>query len=132
MARGGYRPGSGRPKGSTNKRVPIATEDARRKASTMGPMDIALAVIRERFAANPNDIEAAKLAVNLAGYFIQKLRATDQPAAPHPEQKLLDPPLFGDRKPTLVGKKNRAQAEAMRAGEGADWGDDLASDAKPN
>jgi|HubBroStandDraft_6_1064221.scaffolds.fasta_scaffold175273_1 hypothetical protein len=132
MARGGYRPGAERPKGSSNKRAPIATEAARREAAAMGPMDIALSVIRERFAANRNDIEVAKLAVQIAGYFIQKFRATDQPAAPHPEQKLLDLPLFSDHKPTSAGKKEQAQAAALTAGAGTDWGDDLATDAKPN
>jgi hypothetical protein len=100
----------------------------------MGPMDIVLSVIRERFAANRNHIEAAKLAVQIASYFTQKLRATDQPAVPHPEQKLVDLPLFADRGPTSGGKKDRAYAAALTAGEGTDWGDDLGipGDGRPN
>jgi hypothetical protein len=100
-------------------------------AEGMKPLDVALQVMRLRFAADPNDPEAAKIAMQIAPYFHQRFAPTDQPAVAHKEQQML--PLF-DRLDELrapaLGKKDRARLDAEKAGEGTDWGDDLIP--KPN
>lgn len=72
MARGGKRPGSGRPKGAINKR----TEEAIVKAAETGitPLDYLLAVMRNENEEKPVRLDAAKAA---APYIHARLQAIE-------------------------------------------------------
>ena len=121
---GGARAGAGRPRASKNRPKAVAPTEP------SDPLSVALRAMHA-LEASGDLAGAARIATRLAPYFAPKLPATSKPVAHHPEQPIL-PGFDESARPGAVGKKDRAQAEAMRAGEGTDWGDDLATDAKPN
>lgn len=89
--------------------------------------------MRERFAKDSTDPEAARLAVQIAPYLHQKFAPTNHATVAHNEQVLL--PLFDGLylpRTSSLGKKEQAAIDAEGAGYGTDWGDDLATDAKLN
>jgi len=106
MARGGARPGAGRPrKGSleSTKPVPPDIKQAARSAKVT-PLEYMLAVMNDETA------EAARrdrMAMAAAPYVHR--RAADEP----------------------IGKKERQLAEAEAAGVNSEWGDDLKPPAGP-
>jgi hypothetical protein len=97
MAKGGYKPGAGRPPGSRSpKLVAVAADDVNKPGIT--PLEYMLAVIRDR-GADP--ARRDRMAIAAAPFM-------------HPRQE-----------PTSKGKKQRAQDEAKTAGVGTRWGSDL-------
>lgn len=84
MARGGKRPGAGRPKGATNKRS--RSSAAKVLASDLTPLDILLKTAR-RLYEDQDFVNAAAVARAAAPYVHSKFVASQEPAARHPEQK---------------------------------------------
>ena len=76
MARGGYRPGAGRPKGARSKRTQLL-EEASLKAAAGGimPLDFILNIMRDEEQAMERRIEAAKVAI---GYCHPRLASVYQ------------------------------------------------------
>src|SRR5690554_2149430 len=107
MARGGYRPGAGRPKGARSVKesapgpLPADIKTAARK-SKLSPLDYMLAVM------NDDEAEAARR---------DRMAIAAAPCVPARP---------GDRP---QGKKEAAQEAAQTAGAGTEWGDDLAGPA---
>ena len=102
MARGGFRPGAGRPKGARSKKETAALPPDIKKAAKrakMSPLDYMLAVMNDEDADSGR---RDRMAVAAAPYV-------------HPRA--------ADKQP---GKKERAERAAQSAGQGTDWGDDLA------
>ena len=101
MPRGGARPGAGRPKGS-GKPLPKAPKAVAiaANASNLTPLDYMLAIMRDDSQAPEL---RAKMAVAAAPYV-------------HPKP--------GD---VAKGKKEQAEDAAKTAGQGTEWGDDLAA-----
>jgi hypothetical protein len=121
---GGARAGAGRPRASKNRLKPVTPTEP------SDPLSVALRAMHA-LEASGDLVGAARIATRLAPYFAPRLPLTAQPVVPHPAQPLL--PIFNDpASSSAVGKKERAAIAAQSAGEGTDWGDDLASDAKPN
>ena len=112
MARGGYRPGGGRPKGSKNRKtldktaaLPPDIKRAARKAN-QDPLDYMLGVMNDP-KADPSRRDRMAIA-----------------AAPFKHSRLSDRP---------ASKKDEADAAARSIGRDSDWGDDLAvPGARPN
>ena len=128
MARGGKRPGAGRPRGSASKKAKVSAAALMR--SGRQPLEVLLLVMDK--ALEDGDWKTAREAAkDAAPYIHQKFSATDQPAKPHPEQAIL--PLW-ESKPkaeAAPGKKETARLEAETAGQGTEWGDLLNPD-RPN
>ena len=97
MPRGGYRPGAGRPRGSKNRTtlgvMPQQVQTAARELQ-LDPLTYMLSVMNDP-AADPARRDRMAIA-----------------AAPYAH------PRAGD-----VGKKERAEAAALEAGNGTDWDD---------
>ena len=94
MARGGYRPGAGRPKGSgvtieTKAEIPVAAA-----AENLTPLESMLRVMNDRSA---DDHRRDRMAVAAAPY----VHAKAETAAP--------------------GKKEQREMDALRAERGTDW-----------
>lgn len=102
MARGGYRPGAGRPKGAKGAKAEKITvaKDIKKAArqSGMSPLDYMLTVM------NDDEAEAARR---------DRMAIA---AAPFVHEKPSDAKL---------GKKEAAEEAAKTAGVGSAWGDDL-------
>jgi len=105
MARGGYRPGAGRPKGALSpvaearEKAPADIKRAARK-SGMNPLDYMLTVMNDGEA---DDARRDRMAIAAAPF----VHARPGEAA--------------------KGKKEAADDAARSAGSGSVWGDDLAS-----
>jgi hypothetical protein len=101
MARGGKRPGAGRPKGSKDKMpsVEVLQEATGHDLADLTPLDMMLAIMRHPDMPPALRIQMAK------------------DAAPYCHPKPTD------KKP---GKKEQAAEAARNAGAGSSWGDDLA------
>jgi hypothetical protein len=103
MARGGYRPGAGRPKSAktpaalAREKAPADVKRAARK-SGLSPLDYMLAVMNDTEA---DDARRDRMAVVAAGYVHAK--PSDAPK----------------------GKKEEAADASRTAGAGTDWGSDL-------
>jgi hypothetical protein len=96
--RGGYRVGAGRPKGSLNRTTaPVAVLRASGTPGTMTPLDYLLALVNDETAA-PERRDRAAIAA--CAYYHPRMAAT-------------------------IGARARAAKDALTAGEGSDWGDDL-------
>ena len=101
MARGGYRPGAGRPKGSKVAAVtPETMADIKREARKAGmtPLEYMLTVMND-----PEADQARRDRMAVA-------------AAPFMHPRVAD---------NRFGKKDAATEAAETAGEATDWGDDL-------
>ena len=112
MARGGYRPGAGRPTGTKRKAKPVAQPtvppdivSAAAKAD-LTPLDYMLKVMR---SSDVDDVRRDRMAIA---------------AAPFCHHRVAD---------NRTGKKDEKEAAAKTAGQGSAWGDDLAfSNERPN
>jgi hypothetical protein len=124
MARGGKRPGAGCPRGSAKKKANIKA--AIIAASSLSPLDV-MRDAMATFVAQGKLADAVDVAKAMAPYIHPKVPLANQQARPHSSQDFL--PGFGgdgdDR--SRLGKKEIARDAADRAGEGTDWGDDLAT-----
>lgn len=100
MARGGLRPGAGRPKSKASPTFAKAPADIKRAArqSGMNPLDYMLTVMND---ADAEDARRDRMAIAAAPFVHAKP---------------------GERP---VGKKEEAAEAALTAGEGSDWGSDL-------
>ena len=102
MARGGYRPGAGRPKGlrapSEVKTVPADVRAAANRAR-LTPLDYMLTVLSDDGA---DDARRDRMAIAAAPYC-------------HPR-----------RDAEASGKKEQAATDAKSAGQDSEWGNDLA------
>jgi hypothetical protein len=98
MARGGYRPGAGRPKQAS--RLPTTPTEVRIAAHAAGitPLEYMLGVLNDPAA---DSARRDRMAVAAA-------------------------PFVHPRAEVMAGKKEAARAAARTAGEGTSWGDDLA------
>ena len=108
MSRGGYRAGAGRPKGGKEPSPLVGPVDVRLAARKAGvtPLEYMLAVMNDEAA---DDTRRDRMAIAAAPYA-------------HPR---------ADVKP--AGKKDLAIEAARTAGDGTEWGDDLAGpDARLN
>jgi len=112
MARGGYRPSAGRPKGSTAVSPAVKTAeadlsagpvscDAEKSKKHESALAFAMSVINDPKADMPDKIRLA-----IAAMPFQHARLSELP----------------------VGKKEREQADANNAGAGTVWGTDLDAD----
>lgn len=125
MARGGYRPGAGRPKGQkvvrekagpkrASKVVPAPAPSSVRDMVLIKPvpMDIQLAAD----AAHLDPLQYMLKVMNDSGASDERRDRMAVSAAPYCHERA------ADRKP---GKKQEAENAATTAGEGTEWGDDL-------
>ena len=98
MARGGYRPGAGRPKQAS--RLPTTPTEVRVAARTAGitPLEYMLGVLNDPAA---DAARRDRMAVAAA-------------------------PFVHPRAEVMAGKREAAKTAARTAGEGTGWGDDLA------
>jgi hypothetical protein len=96
--RGGYRVGAGRPKGSLNRTTaPTGMPRTSGAPGTMTPLDYLLALVNDE-TATPERRDRAAIAA--CAYCHPRIAAT-------------------------MGARARAAKDALTAGEGTDWGDDL-------
>lgn len=107
MARGGYRPGAGRPKSARTPKAlarELAPKDIKTAArrSKLNPLDYMLEVMNDPSA---DDARRDRMAVAAAPFVHIKP---------------------GDK---ALGKKEAAEQAGRTAGEGTDWGEDLAGPA---
>lgn len=108
MARGGYRPSAGRPKGSVSVSPKVKAVEAELVLSNpeyRSALDFAMRVIND-----PTAEMADKIRLAIAAMPFQHARLSDAP----------------------IGKKEQAQADADTAGVGTVWGDDLDTGAAVN
>ena len=104
MARGGFRAGAGRPKTAKTPKA-LALKDA--------PADIKSAARKSKL--NPLD------------YMLQVMNDDDAEAARRDRMAIAAAPFVHARPgDTPKGKKEAASEAAQTAGEGTEWGDDLA------
>ncbi len=110
MARGGFRPGAGRPKG-----VKTAKDEAR--------------------AAPPRDVvkAARKLRLSPLDYMLAVMNDEEAESSRRDRMAVAAAPFVHARPAEGKGKKEEAADAAKRAGAGSEWGDDLAGpEGRPN
>ena len=113
MARGGYRPGAGRPLGSKNKRSQMIEEAARRTAAGgPTPLEFLLRVMRDENESMDRRLEAAKAAAPYCHPRLVSQQITENPRGPSFEEWLAileADGAFDERVPTEAAKVARNQ-----------------------
>lgn len=123
--KGGYKPGGGRPKGS--RTIVEEAGEAKPKAPSKAerpPKDPVLMPWPHDADRQVTPLEYMLHVINDPTSSVDRRDRIAMAAAPFVHERVAD---------TIVGKKQKLQAEATKAGEGSDWGDDLRSEEiRPN